>query len=233
MSQGWSNMFISHLRCGPGFLVDPTSTDKTHNHIQRSQFSPLKLYLTGGKIIYYAFSLVIPHIRRLKSLINNAFVVQSALRYSGCHTPLFEVLDLKLLPSVSPSSVVHSSSNAFRRCMIKVSEQLYARLCSHPMLDPVTHYFRVPLPRKGIPPTLSWPISGSAQPRSTHDLAAQAGVSAGLVHRTTSPPSYTVNYKILCSLDYLVLSVAPKLLGGLRLRTCKVEECPILQSFPP
>ena len=73
-----------------------TSIDKTHTFIQCSRSSPLDLYLKGDKAIDDAFTLIIPHIGRVRSLTINGKTLPTALEHFHCNTPLLEKLDIEV-----------------------------------------------------------------------------------------------------------------------------------------
>ena len=71
------------------------NVDKTRTYIQRSKSSPLELSLKnreGASYLDEATLLVVPHIRRLKSLTVHANVLPSVLRNCCCHAPPLEKL---------------------------------------------------------------------------------------------------------------------------------------------
>ena len=99
--RGWRDAFIS--RSSLWTQLDFTDVDKTRTYIQRSRSSPLDLDFTVGEVIDDAFALVIPHIRRLRSLvIDQNTALPSALRHFRCHTPLLEKLDIKIVSYRDP-----------------------------------------------------------------------------------------------------------------------------------
>jgi hypothetical protein len=72
------------------------NVDQTHTYIQRSQSSPLDVHLrkaAGVSPLDDAFSLVIPHISRVKCLTIDANVLPSALKHFCCRMPLLEELN--------------------------------------------------------------------------------------------------------------------------------------------
>ena len=89
---GWRDIFVS--RSSLWTRLHFTNVDKTRNWIERSQSSPLKLYLGPCKPIHGAFKLVMPHINRLGSLTINARALPSVLEHFHCRTPLLEKLDI-------------------------------------------------------------------------------------------------------------------------------------------
>ena len=91
---GWRDTFIS--RSSLWTKLDFENIDKTRTYIQRSQSSPLDLHLNSEGVIDVAFALVIPHIRRLRSLVIDADTLPSVLRHFRCHTPLLEELDIEI-----------------------------------------------------------------------------------------------------------------------------------------
>ena len=88
----WRETFIS--RSSLWTQLDLMNPDKTRTYIQRSQSSPLELYLGDHKVVDHAFALVIPHIRRIKSLIINVYSLPGLLRHFRGHLPLLETLDI-------------------------------------------------------------------------------------------------------------------------------------------
>ena len=90
--RGWRDMFTSRSLLWT--RLNFTSVEKTRTHIQRSHSSPLHLYLIGGTTIDDAFSLVIPHIHRLKSLTILSNGLPRILRHFCRQTPLLEKLDI-------------------------------------------------------------------------------------------------------------------------------------------
>jgi hypothetical protein len=92
--RGWRDAFIS--RSSLWTKLDLIDTDKTHTYIQRSQSSPLELYLRYDEVIDHAFPLITPHIRQLKSLTVDAYVFPNVLRHFFCHAPLLKKLDISI-----------------------------------------------------------------------------------------------------------------------------------------
>ena len=79
--------------------------EKTRTYIQRSESSPLEIFLEKNGDDGYlddAFALVIPHIHRTKSLTIHADVLPAAVRYFSCRTPLLEKLDIRLKCTDAP-----------------------------------------------------------------------------------------------------------------------------------
>ena len=74
--------------------------DKTRTYIQRSQSSPLEVYI-GGNAAVDASALVIPHIHRLKSVTIRTEKLPRVLEYFPCHTPLLEQMDIDLCSTAS------------------------------------------------------------------------------------------------------------------------------------
>lgn len=81
--------------------LDFSNVNKTLTYIQRSQSSPFRIYLKlrDDKPISNAFALVIPHIRRLKSLTIDAEALPGILQYFRRHAPLLEKLDISIYPT--------------------------------------------------------------------------------------------------------------------------------------
>ena len=96
----WRDVLTSR----PSLWTQPDfkNIDKTRAYIQRSQSSPLKLYLGDSKVTNDAFTLVIPHIRRLKSLTIHANALPSVLRHFRCHAPLLEKFDMYISRITQP-----------------------------------------------------------------------------------------------------------------------------------
>ena len=93
----WRNTLIS--RSSLWTRLDCTNVEKTRTYIQRSRSSPLEIFLEKDEDDTYlddAFSLVTPHIHRIKSLIICADALPDAIEYFYCHTPLLEELDIDL-----------------------------------------------------------------------------------------------------------------------------------------
>ena len=90
--RGWRNIFIS--RASLWIRLKFKDVEKTRTYIQRSQSSPLKLYLDSYSIIDDAFSLMIPHIRRVKSLTVGLLALPDHLEHFRCQTPLLEKLEI-------------------------------------------------------------------------------------------------------------------------------------------
>ena len=87
----WRDTFISSSSLWTRF--DFTCVDKTRTYIERSRSSSLKFRFMGFKVTDEAFTLVAPHIRRLKSLTIDVSVPKSFLR--NFHSvPLLEKLDI-------------------------------------------------------------------------------------------------------------------------------------------
>ena len=93
--RSWRKAFTS--RSSLWTRLDFKNLDKTRTYIQRSQSSPLKMYLGPLQAIHEAFTLVIPHICRLKSLTVDANVwLPRVLHHFRCNTPLLEKLDISV-----------------------------------------------------------------------------------------------------------------------------------------
>ena len=101
--RGWRDTFIS--RSSLWTQLDFMNVDKTRTYIQRSKSSPLELHLERDEDNTYrddAFSLVTPHIHRIKSLTIYADALPDALRYFNCRAPLLEELDIDLTSPRAP-----------------------------------------------------------------------------------------------------------------------------------
>ena len=73
--------------------------DETRTYIERSRNSPLEIFLErehGCAYLDDAFSLVIPHIHRVKTLGISTDFLPDALRHFRCHTPLLENLHIEI-----------------------------------------------------------------------------------------------------------------------------------------
>jgi hypothetical protein len=97
----WRDIFISRSSLWTRF--DFTNIEKTRTYIQRSQSSPLNFSLDGESVINDAFSLVIPHTHRLKSLTIRSDTLPSVLEHLRCHTPLLEKLDIRVSTQSNPA----------------------------------------------------------------------------------------------------------------------------------
>jgi len=95
--RGWRDVFTS---CSSLWTrLDLKDVEKTRTYIQRSQSSPLEIFLEKSDEPNYpddAFSLVVPHLRRLKSLAIDADVLPDVLRHFCCQAPLLEELNIFL-----------------------------------------------------------------------------------------------------------------------------------------
>jgi len=101
--RSWRNTFAS--RPSLWTRLDLRNVDKTTTYIQRSKSSPLKLYLDKNRddtYPYDTFSLVAPHIHRLKSLVVRAGVLPDGIRRFRCHAPLLENLEIRIAGSHTP-----------------------------------------------------------------------------------------------------------------------------------
>ena len=81
--------------------LDLVNVEKTRTYIERSKASPLRIHLyedrdDGANYLYDAFSLVIPHIPRLKSLVIDADVFPDILEHFRCHVPFLERLSVDI-----------------------------------------------------------------------------------------------------------------------------------------
>ena len=94
--RGWRDTFTS--RSSLWTQLQFKSVDKTLTYLQRSQTSPLDVSFGYEGFNYEAFSLMIPHIPRLKSLTIFAEVFPSVIEHFRCHTPLLEMLDIRVSP---------------------------------------------------------------------------------------------------------------------------------------
>ena len=101
--RGWRNTFTS---CSSLWTrLDCMDVDKTHTYIQRSQYSPLEICLTDIEDTEYlddAFSLVVPHLHRLKSLAIYADSLPEDLSHFRCRAPLLEELEIHLYYRENP-----------------------------------------------------------------------------------------------------------------------------------
>jgi len=95
--RGWRDVFTS---CSSLWTrLDFMNIEKTRTYIQRSRSSPLEIHLEKGYGLNYlgdAFSLVIPYLRRIKSLIIYADILPDVFRHFRCQTPLLEELSILL-----------------------------------------------------------------------------------------------------------------------------------------
>ena len=101
--RGWRGIFTS---CSSLWTrLDFTNVDKTRTCIERSQSSPLEIYLEDDEDIEYldAFPLVIPHLRRFKSLTISGGVLLELLKHFRCQTPLLEELNIYFYYSHDPT----------------------------------------------------------------------------------------------------------------------------------
>lgn len=101
----WRDILIS--RPSLWTLLDFLDVDKTRTYIERSRTSPLEIFLERepGRTHTYlddAFSLVIPHIHRVKLLQVCTAAFPDALQHFRCHTPLLEGLYIEINDPRSP-----------------------------------------------------------------------------------------------------------------------------------
>ena len=102
--RSWRDVFIS--RPSLWTRLDFTNVDKTRTYIHRSKSSPLEINLDQHQENPYlddAVLLVIPHIRRLKSLTIYAEVIPDVIKHFSCHAPLLEKLDVDLTDFHTPT----------------------------------------------------------------------------------------------------------------------------------
>ena len=97
--RSWRNTFIP--RSSLWTWLDFTNIDKTRTYIQRSQSSPLEVYI-GDNAIDDASALIIPHIHRLKSLTISTEVLPRVFEHFRGHTPLLEKMDIDIYSNVNP-----------------------------------------------------------------------------------------------------------------------------------
>lgn len=92
--RGWRNIFISRSSLWTCFKFK--KIDKTRTYIQRSNSSPLVIYLGDDDYDTNldAFSLVVPHLHRLKSLTIFSTDLPGTLQYFYPPAPLLEELDI-------------------------------------------------------------------------------------------------------------------------------------------
>ena len=92
----WREKFTS--RASLWTRLDFTNIDKTRTYIQRSQSSPLQFCIKSRRVIAIddALTLIIPHIRRLKSITINAHALPNVLKHFCCPTPLLEKLHIDI-----------------------------------------------------------------------------------------------------------------------------------------
>ena len=96
--RGWRNLFLS--RSSLWTKLHFMDVDKTRTYIQRSKSSRLELYLKddkwGTNFLRDAFSLVIPHIHKLKSLVVEAEDLPEVLDHFRCNTSFLEKLEIRV-----------------------------------------------------------------------------------------------------------------------------------------
>ena len=98
--RGWRDMFTSRSLLWT--RLDFINVEKAHTYIQRSQSSPLDIRLKYTSYLDDAFSLAIPHLRRLKSLTICVDVLPDILTHFRCQAPLLEELNIALYQNRNP-----------------------------------------------------------------------------------------------------------------------------------
>ena len=96
----WRNIFTSRPSLWGWFNFK--NIDKTRTYIQRSQSSPLRIYIGYETIVDEAFFLITPHIFRTKSLTIDADALPSELKHFRRSTPLLEQLDINIADEHDP-----------------------------------------------------------------------------------------------------------------------------------
>ena len=93
--RGWRNVFTS---CPSLWTrLNFTNVNKTCMYIQRSHSFPLEIYLDQDiNYLDNAFSLVIPHLHQLKSLIVDVDFFPDVLKHFHCQVPLLKELCIYL-----------------------------------------------------------------------------------------------------------------------------------------
>jgi hypothetical protein len=93
--RSWRGTFISRSSLWTRF--DFTNIEKTRTYIKRSGSSPLNLSLDGEEAIHDVLPLIIPCVRRLKSLSTRSeYTLPSVLAHFRYHAPLLEKLDIRV-----------------------------------------------------------------------------------------------------------------------------------------
>ena len=87
--------------------LDFANVDKARTYIQHSKCSPLEITVVrnyaGDPYFHEIFTLMAPHIRRLKSLTVHGHSLPSAPESLGDRAPLFEKLDISVAVFVPPT----------------------------------------------------------------------------------------------------------------------------------
>ena len=108
----WRDVFTSRSALWTRF--DFRNTDKTRTFIQRSKSSLFTFYLGEEGPVDDAFALIIPHIRRLKSLTLHTVDIQTVLPHFRCHTPFLEELDIRFFCGTIDDALFNGDLSSLR-----------------------------------------------------------------------------------------------------------------------
>ena len=99
----WRDVFT--FRSSLWTHLDFTNVNKTRAYIERSKFSPLKIRIKSGEGPSFsndAFSLVLPHLHKLKSLDVSAGAIPDVFEHFRYHAPLLKELTIHITGSSNP-----------------------------------------------------------------------------------------------------------------------------------
>ena len=99
----WRDVFT--FRSSLWARLDFTNVDKTRVYIERSKSSPLKIRIKSGEGSSFsndAFSLVLPHLHKLKSLNVSAGVIPDIFEHFRYHAPLLKEFTIDITGSSNP-----------------------------------------------------------------------------------------------------------------------------------
>ena len=103
--RGWRDLFASHSSLWTELAF--VNIDKTGTYIERSKFSPLKIILKtwsdDGRVLADPFSLVIPHIHRVKSPAIYGKTLPNVIGYFRRRVPFLEELNISIFHDHEPA----------------------------------------------------------------------------------------------------------------------------------
>ena len=103
--RGWRNLFTSRSLLWTELAF--ANIDKTGAYIERSKFSPSKIILktrgNDGRVLADLFSLVIPHIHRVKSLTIYGETFPNVIGYFRHRVPFLEELNISVFHDHEPA----------------------------------------------------------------------------------------------------------------------------------
>ena len=197
------------------------SIDETRAYIQRSESSPLNIYL-GDDVIDDVFALVIPHIGRVRSLTVSSKALPKLLKHFHRNVPPLEKLDIE----------IHSDYNT-----LALDDALFSGNLSN-LRELRLHRVNTRLPRTKLPNLRVFALEGRYFPNGTTEILDFLQ-SAPLLHTVTltrpltdpsdAPPGRIVHLRNLKHFTFLGFKRDLFLLSHLAI---PIGASFIIQGFP-